>query len=103
MRGSSSNASMVRTSVAGHGEGDAASRRRTVDHHRAGAADALLAADMRTGQQQFLAQEIGEVGARRDLSRDRLAIDRQGDRFHAVRTPEIIAARFAATKCTCRS
>ena len=53
--------------VAGHRVGDARARDLAVDLHRAGAADAVLAADMRAGEQQLLAQEVGEMRARRDL------------------------------------
>ena len=60
---------MVRTlgAVAGDRVGDAGARDLAVDLHRAGAADAVLAADVRAGEQQLLAQEVGEVRARRHL------------------------------------
>ena len=60
---------MVRTlaPVAGDRVGDAGARRLAVDLDGAGAADAMLAAEMRAGQQQMLAQEVGETAARLDL------------------------------------
>ena len=68
MIASSSKPSMVRTSlpVAGDRIGDAGARGLAVDQHRAGAAHAVLAAEMRAGEPQLLAQEIGEVRARLD-------------------------------------
>ena len=50
--------------VAAAGVGDAGARRRAVDLDGAGAAHAVLAADMRAGQQQVAAQQIGELLAR---------------------------------------
>ena len=47
--------------VACAGEHQAAAHDRAVDPHRAGAADAVLAADVRAGEPQVLAQEIDEV------------------------------------------
>ena len=60
---SSSKPSMVRTSsaVAADGIGDAGARRRAVDLDGARAAHAVLAAEMRAGQRQVLAQEVGEL------------------------------------------
>ena len=55
--------------------------------HRAGAADAVLAADVGAGQQQVLAQEVGEVRARRDLGGDGLAVDGEGDAGHGAPAP----------------
>ena len=51
--------------VAGHRVGDAGAGDLAVDLDRAGAADAVLAADVGAGEQQLLAQEVGEVRARR--------------------------------------
>ena len=49
---------------AGHRIGDARARRNAVEQHRACAADAVFAAEMRTGQVEFFADEIREIGAR---------------------------------------
>ena len=69
--------------VAGDREGDAGARRRAVDLQRAGAADALLAAEMGPGQALLLAQEVGKMRARLDVGSTGLAVDDQGDRRHA--------------------
>ena len=53
--------------VAGDREGDARARRRAVDLERAGAAHAVLAAEVGAGEPLALAQEVGEVRARLDL------------------------------------
>ncbi len=49
--------------VARHRVGDAGAGNLAVDRHRARAADAVLAADVRAREQQLLAQEIGETRA----------------------------------------
>ena len=54
---------------------------------RAGAADALLAAGVRAGEPKLLAQEIGEMRARKNARLDRLAVDGERDvdrRGHAA-------------------
>ena len=48
-----------------------------VHAHRAGAANAMLAADMRSRQLQMLAQEVRQIEARQDLRVDALAVDLQ--------------------------
>ena len=53
--------------VARHGVGDAGARGRAVDQHGAGAAHAVLAADVGAGEELVLAQEIGEVQSRLDI------------------------------------
>jgi hypothetical protein len=57
------------------GERDAGPRRLIIDQHRAGAADALLAAEMRRGQPKFLAQQVREAGAGFHRRLNPLAID----------------------------
>src|SRR6266849_6595340 len=69
---------------AGDREGDARAGDLAVDLHRAGAANAVLAADMRTGEQELLAQEVGEMRARGDVGLDALAVDREGDARHGA-------------------
>src|ERR1051326_1467463 len=49
--------------------------RGAVDQHRAGAANAVLAADMGAGQPQRVAQAIGQGQARFDFDLDGLAVD----------------------------
>ena len=46
-----------------------------VDAHRACAANAVLAADMRAGQFQMLAQEIRQIEPRQHMRIDALAVD----------------------------
>ena len=47
-----------------HRKREAGTRRHTVDLHRAGAADAMLAADMRAGRAEHMADEIAQQHAR---------------------------------------
>ena len=61
--------------VAGDREGDAGARRRAVDQHGAGAADAVLAAEMRAGEVALLAQEVGEMRCAARRRGDRPAVD----------------------------
>ena len=68
--------------LAGERVGDAGARRNAIDEHRAGAANAMLAAEMRPGEVQLLANEIGEMGARLDRASDLLAVHRQRDFAH---------------------
>ena len=57
----------------------AAARRAAVDQHRAGAANAVLAAEMRAGQLQLLPQEIRQMLARLDAPLQRLAVQGRFD------------------------
>ena len=61
---------MVSTDLSGNlrGQGQAAARGAPVDQHRAGAADAVLAAEMGSGQLELLAQEIGQMLPRLDAA-----------------------------------
>ena len=63
-----------------HGEHQAGAHAVAVDQHRAGAAHAVLAADMRAGEPERVAQEIGEQQARLDRSLVGRAVDRHLDR-----------------------
>ena len=63
--------------VASDRKGDAGAYRHAVDEQRAGAADAVLAAEMGAGQVVRLAQQIGEMGARLDVAPAPRAVDRQ--------------------------
>src|SRR6185369_1664867 len=87
----------------------AAAHNRPVDAHRAGPAEAVLAAGVRAHQPQIEAQEIYQVAARLDAARDALAVDRQSDvemGAHAARASSMPAIRFKArassTPARCR-
>jgi hypothetical protein len=60
----------------------------------------MLAADMRTGKELILAQEIREVASRLDFGLDLAPIDRQGHGSHAAQA--CLAARWSATGASCR-
>ena len=72
-----------------------------VEQDRAGAADAVLAAEMRPGKTEFAAQRFGEVLTRLDVERNDAAIDLASDRVqrHVGRAPDAAAesARRAST------
>ena len=83
--------------VAGDRVGDAGAGDLAIDLDGAGAADAMLAADMRAGQQEMLAQEVGEMRARRDLGADRFAVHGEVHRRHdacAFSTARLSAAMW---------
>ena len=73
--------------LASDGEGDARAYRHAVDEQRAGAADAVLAADMGAGQVVRLAQQVSEMRARLDVGAQHAAVDRQADLGHRRRGP----------------
>src|SRR5262249_47499238 len=77
-----------------HCEDQAGARRPAVDPHGAGAADAVLAADMRAGQMQVFAQRVGQQFARLGAKLVRLAVDAEPDRNFAHR---FAPARSAAS------
>jgi hypothetical protein len=58
-----------------HGEDQAGAHRGTIHQHGAGAANAMLAADVGAGQPQLVAQAIDQRHARLDLDADLLAVD----------------------------
>src|SRR5467141_3456022 len=58
---------------------EAGTHRLSVEHHRARAADAVLAADVRAGEVKVLAQPVHQRQARRHLGRSRLAVDLDGN------------------------
>src|SRR5262249_49152690 len=71
------------------GEHGAGLHRLAVEVHRAGAAMAGLAADMRAGQVELLAQEMDQQRARFDEGLDRLAVDLERDlRLRHDRLPQ---------------
>ena len=62
-----------------HREHQAGTHRRAIEQDRAGAANAVFAADMGAGKQQFVAQKIAEQHPRFDTAAIRRAVDRQLD------------------------
>src|SRR5204862_2405445 len=73
-----------------HGEHDARAHRLAVEEHRAGAAHAVLAADVSAGQVQLVAQEVREQQAGLDLALVGAAVDGDGDpveTIHAAALP----------------
>ena len=58
-----------------HREDQAGAHRLAVDQHGAGAADAVLAADVGAGEAKLMAQAVGERQARLDIDADLLAVD----------------------------
>src|SRR6266851_527012 len=84
--------------VAGDREHQARARRLAVDEDRAGAAHAVLAAEMGPGQIASLAQKIGQRQPRRNVVGDCGPIHRESNRGHAVtcRTARITATVWRA-------
>src|SRR5207245_137815 len=84
-----------------------------VDDHGAGAAHAVLAADVGAGQPQRVTQAVGEAGARLEIDLDRLAIDGEGERHQTsplcaaarnARSTRVVtnARRYSASACKSR-
>ena len=84
--------------VALHRQHQAAAHDLAVDAHGAGAADAVLAADMAAGERQIVAQEIDQRLARLDALGDVLAVDGEGnvEAWSLMTAPPSIARRRAA-------
>src|SRR5439155_20891649 len=72
-------------------DGDAA------EPDRAGAADAVLAADVRAGQPECVPEEVREQQARLHLLAVSAAVDGQLDRDHPVRSRARLTARSTRT------
>ena len=74
-----------------------------VELHRAGAADAVLAADVGAGQPRLVADEVGEeqAGLDRALVGDAVDLDRHGSRVHAA--PVARPAAFSSARRTITS
>ena len=70
---------MIVVTVGLHREHQAGAHGSAVEHHGAGAAHAVLAADMGAGQQQLVAQKIAQQHARFDRAAIARAVDRHGD------------------------
>ena len=64
----------------------AAAHRDAVEAHRAGAADAVLAADVGAGEPEAVPEEVGQEQPRLDVLADDLAVDGQRDLGHAARS-----------------
>src|SRR5262249_15714434 len=85
-----------------HREQQAGAHRRAVEQHGAGAAGAVLAADVGAGQPEIGAQEIGEMPARLDLAGEAAAIDVEGDGLSGGHQLKAIADRpLIATNPAC--
>ena len=88
-------------------EQHAALREHAVVDDGARAAVAGVAADVRAGQVEVVAQEVDEQAARLDVVLDLLAVDRDGDalardRLHQRRSLAATTARTASTSARCR-
>src|SRR5580704_2092695 len=79
-----------------HREHQAGAHRRAVDQHRAGAAHAVLAADMGAGLAAILADRVHQGAPRLDANRMVAAVDRQHDVDLAAH------ARFSAARSAAR-
>ncbi len=84
-----------RSAVAHRGKQQARAGRKPVDQHGAGAAGAVLAAEMRRGETAALAQEVGERQARLDVVDDLHAVEIDGQRGHWLRM-SLMARRMLA-------
>src|SRR5262249_11933771 len=91
-----------RGAIATAGMDDAGARRRAVDLDRAGAAHALLAAKVRSGQHQLAAQELGELLARFGHQRPLFAVPDEPDRDPAHIGPIFSTARRSAVSASAR-
>ena len=76
-----------------HRQHQAAAHDDAVDAHRAGAADAMLAAQMRTRETQLGAQEIDQMLAHGHRADDTLAVDGERDRLLFPRAHAAARAR----------
>src|SRR5687767_13473564 len=83
-----------------HREHQARARGEAVEQDRAGAADAVLAAEMGAGEAELLAHEIGEREADLDLLVVALAVDGDGDvaGFPHARPPTRLCAAISARR-----
>jgi len=81
-----------------HREQQARAHGCAVDQHGAGAAHAVLAADMGAGEPQMMAQAIGQRQSRLDFDLDRLAVDFEFCRHGFVRyAAALLSARSTMT------
>ena len=84
-----------RAAVGHDGERQARARRNAVHHHGAGAAGAMLAAEMRRGEPAAVAQEVGQRLTRLHVIVDLHAIQFDGDRCHWARMSRTARRMFA--------
>ena len=77
-----------------------------VEQHRAGAAVACMAADLRAGESQVVAQCVGQAPQRVGVDRHRAAVHVQRDRLRSVQRRgmqrRVVARRHAASSCKAR-
>ena len=85
-----------------HREDEAGAHRLAVDQHGAGAADAVLAADVGAGQPQLVAQAVGERQARLDVDADLLAVDLEFGGHAAYLAAAALSARSVSVPVSAR-
>ena len=83
--------------AAGAGKRNARADRLAVDEKRAGPANPVLASEVRSGEVQFLAQEIGEVQTRLDHGRDGAAVDAERERHRRALRVHAASRTFAGS------
>ena len=81
--------------AAGAGQGDAWADRLAIDEERARPANPMLASQVRSGEVQVLAQEVGEMPARLDLPRHRAAVDAEREPHRLPFRPHAASWTFA--------
>src|SRR3954447_9570472 len=81
-----------------NGQRETRARRRAVDLNRAGAANTVLATDMRAGEAERVTQEVGEQHARLGLAFDGAAVDLEAHRVARIgaQTRHACASSIAA-------
>src|SRR5689334_12244959 len=75
-----------------HREHQAAADRLAIEEHCAGTTNPVLAADMRPGQSQLMAQAIGKRQARLDRNLDLMTVDLEAN-LHSDYSAAILSAR----------
>ena len=84
------------------GEEEARAHGHSVELHRARAADAVLAADVRPGEAEAVSEEVGEEEARLDVLAVATAVDGDVDGDHAARSRACATTRSTRTRTRCR-
>src|SRR5258708_1722664 len=82
-----------------HRKHQAGPYRLVVDQHGAGAADAVLAAEMRAGEAAILAQRVGQAAPRLDADRALIAVHREGDVLSIAHCASHLASRSNCKIC----
>ena len=85
-----------------HGQHQAAADHRAVDFQRASSADTMLAADMATGEPEFIANEVHQVQTHGHGSHSALAVDRYRDCMRVRHWINSASARLRTTRARCR-